>query len=190
MRKTTLNKSICNISALSKTHTQPDPRSISIANTTKTKAAPKKSRAAPKKKPATKAKKSAPKKSPAKAKTPKNPTAPLLALIKDILDDGKAEDVFVIDMAGKSTIADYMVVASGGSTRQINALADKLSRALKTAKYGSPSVEGLSQGDWVLLDSGDVIVHLFRPEVREFYNLEKMWEVALPDDGQNVVLGG
>ena len=118
------------------------------------------------------------------------PSLRLLALVEKILGDGKAVDVFVIDMAGKSSIADYMVVASGGSNRQINALAEKLVRGLKTAKYGTPGVEGLSQGDWVLLDAGDVIVHLFRPEIRAFYNLEKMWEMALPDDGQNVVLGG
>ena len=118
------------------------------------------------------------------------PSARLLALIESILDDGKAADVFVIDLAGKSSIADHMVVATGRSNRQINALAEKLVRGIKTAKYGTPGVEGLSQGDWVLLDAGDVIVHLFRPEVRTFYNLEKMWAVALPDDGQNVVLGG
>ena len=141
--------------------------------------------AAPSKKP-----KIATKKTRAASAKLKNPTARLLALVEKILDDGKAVDVFVIDMAGKSSIADHMVVASGGSNRQINALAEQLVRGLKTAKYGTPGVEGLSQGDWVLLDAGDVIVHLFRPEVRAFYNLEKMWEVALPDDGQNVVLGG
>ena len=123
------------------------------------------------------------------SKKTQNPSARLLALVVAILDDGKAEDVFVIDLAGKSSMADFMVVASGGSARQINALAEKLIRGIKTAKYGSPGVEGKSQGDWVLLDAGDVIVHLFRPEVRAFYNLEKMWEVALPDDGQSAVFG-
>jgi len=125
-----------------------------------------------------------------KAKKTRDPSARLLALIKTILDDGKALDVIVIDLAGKSAMADCMVVASGGSSRQINALSERLMRGIKTAKYGSPGVEGLSQGDWVLIDAGDVIVHLFRPEVRAFYNLEKMWEMALPDDGQNAVLGG
>ena len=96
----------------------------------------------------------------------------------------------VIDLAGKSAMADYMVVATGGSSRQIKSLSGRLTRGIKSAKYGAPGVEGLSQGDWVLLDAGDVIVHLFRPEIRAFYNLEKMWEVALPDDGQNAVLGG
>ncbi|MCH7941831.1 MAG: ribosome silencing factor [Proteobacteria bacterium] len=114
----------------------------------------------------------------------------MLALVVSILDDGKAIDVIVIDLAGKSAMADCMVVASGGSSRQINALAERLMRGIKTAKFGSPGVEGLSQGDWVLIDAGDVIVHLFRPEIRTFYNLEKMWEMALPDDGQNAVLGG
>ena len=124
-----------------------------------------------------------------KAKT-KTPSHRLLALLETLLDDGKAVDVVVIDLAGKSDMADCMVVASGGSSRQINALAERLIRGIKTANFGSPGVEGLSQGDWVLLDAGDVIVHLFRPEIRAFYNLEKMWEVALPDDGQNTALGG
>ena len=147
-------------------------------------AAPRKKAAAPKKR------KIGAKRGRAASKKTQNPSARLLALVVAILDDGKAEDVFVIDLAGKSSMADFMVVASGGSARQINALAEKLIRGIKTAKYGSPGVEGKSQGDWVLLDAGDVIVHLFRPEVRAFYNLEKMWEVALPDDGQNAVLGG
>ena len=124
-----------------------------------------------------------------KAKT-QTPSHRLLALIETLLDDGKAVDVVVIDLAGKSDMADCMVVASGGSSRQINALAERLIRGIKTANFGSPGVEGLSQGDWVLLDAGDVIVHLFRPEIRAFYNLEKMWEVALPDDGYNAALGG
>lgn len=126
----------------------------------------------------------------AASKKTQNPSARLLALVVAILDDGKAQDVFVIDLAGKSSMADYMVVATGGSARHINALAEMLIRGLKTAKFGTPGVEGKTQGDWVLLDAGDVILHLFRPEVRAFYNLEKMWEAALPDDGQIAVLGG
>ena len=185
----------------------------------KTKAAPKKSKVAPKKskvatvkskavpkktKVVTVKSKAAPQSTKAKAKpkaalkaTPKrtkaktrNPSARLLALIETILDDGKAEDIFVIDLAGKSAMADFMVIATGGSHRQISALSHRLRRGIKTAKFGTPGVEGLSQGDWVLLDAGDVIVHLFRPEVRAFYNLEKMWGMALPDDGQHAVLGG
>ncbi len=143
----------------------------------------KKKAAAPKKR------KAGAKRGGAASKKTQNPSARLLALVVAILDDGKAEDVFVIDLAGKSSMADSMVVASGGSARQINALAEELIRGIKTAKYGSPGVEGKSQGDWVLLDAGDVIVHLFRPEVRAFYNLEKMWQVALPDDGQSAVFG-
>lgn len=154
----------------------------------KPKAAPKK-KPAPKKRPTAK-KRPAPGRKKAASVETKFPSARLLALIETLLDDGKAVDVVVIDLAGKSDMADCMVVASGGSSRQINALAERLIRGIKTANFGSPGVEGLSQGDWVLLDAGDVIVHLFRPEIRAFYNLEKMWEVALPDDGYNAALGG
>ena len=106
--------------------------------------------------------------------------SPLLALVEDTLEDGKAEGV-VVDLAGKSTIADHMVIATGHSQRQVGALAENLIRKIKAAKFGTPGVEGRTQGDWVLLDAGDVIVHLFRPEVRAFYNLEKMWAVVMPD---------
>jgi len=130
---------------------------------------------------------------PQKTSKPQDPgSETLLALIETTLADGKAEDVIVIDLAGKSTIADCMVVASANSQRQITALAERLIRALKTAGRGTPGVEGLSRGDWVLIDAGDVVVHLFRPEVRTFYNLEKMWAVALPeaDGGRNAAAGG
>lgn len=86
----------------------------------------------------------------------------------------------VIDLAGKSSIADYMVIASGASARQISAMADHLQERLKTGGYGGAVVEGKEQGDWILIDAGDVIVHLFRPEVREFYNLEKLWTTQMP----------
>lgn len=99
----------------------------------------------------------------------------LLDLVRSCLEENKAEDITTIDLDGKSTIADYMVVASGRSNRQVAALADYLVEALKAAGENSPKIEGLPQADWVLIDSGDVIVHLFRPEVRAFYNLEKMW---------------
>ena len=102
----------------------------------------------------------------------------LLAAINATLEEGKAEDVVVIDLAGKTTMADYMVIATGLSQRQINALADNLIRNIKHAGFGSPGVEGRVQSDWVLLDAGDVIVHLFRPEIRTLYNLEKMWMAA------------
>lgn len=95
------------------------------------------------------------------------------------LDDDKAEDVVVIDLADKSSIADFMVVASGRSTRQVMTLADHLAEKLKTVLKHPISVEGKTHGDWVLVDGGDVIVHLFRPEVRSFYGLEKMWGAVL-----------
>jgi len=113
------------------------------------------------------------------------PNKALLDLVLETLDDTKAENVVVIDLAGKSSIADFMVVASGRSSRQLVTMADHLAERLKqrtsaTDKGVVPSVEGKSQGDWVLIDAGDVIVHLFRPEVRAFYGLEKMW--GLPHD--------
>lgn len=103
----------------------------------------------------------------------------LLKRILDTLEDHKAIDVAVIDLRGKSTIGDYMVVASGASSRQVIALADSLVRTLKDHGLKGLTPEGLRQGDWVLIDAGDVIVHLFRPEVRTFYSLEKMWEADL-----------
>ena len=102
-------------------------------------------------------------------------------LIVATLDDGKAEEIAVIDLAGKSSMADYMVVASGRSSRQVGALAEQLIDKLKGSGYRSPSVEGRGQGDWVLVDAGDVVVHLFRPEIRGLYNLEKMWGMAPSD---------
>lgn len=92
------------------------------------------------------------------------------------LDDSKAEDIVSIDIQGKSSIADHMVIASGRSHRHVAAVADNLLKALKEAGLGSARVEGLAGADWVLIDAGDVVVHIFRPEVREFYNLEKMWQ--------------
>jgi nicotinate-nucleotide adenylyltransferase len=101
----------------------------------------------------------------------------LLRQIIGSLEDGKAEDIVTIDLAGKTTIADYMVVASGRSARQVVSLTEHLEQAIP----GRVAVEGKSQGDWVLLDAGDVIVHIFRPEIRAYYNLEKMWGSDLPD---------
>ncbi len=91
------------------------------------------------------------------------------------LEDDKAEDEIVIDLSGKSTLADYIVIASGRSQRQVGAMADHLVEKLKAAGAKAVAVEGLPQCDWVLVDAGDVVVHLFRPEVREFYKLEKLW---------------
>ncbi len=96
------------------------------------------------------------------------------------LDDDKARDVISIDLRGKSSLADAMVIASGASTRQLSAMADHLVEALKAAKAPKALVDGKDQGDWVLIDASDVIVHLFRPEVRAFYNLEKLWGAAPP----------
>ena len=107
-------------------------------------------------------------------------TKKLLGLVEKSLDDDKAEDVVAIDLAGKSSIADYMVIASGRSQRQIGAMAEHVSIALKDATGFPANVEGAQACDWVLIDGGDVIVHLFRPDVRSFYNLEKMWNMSLP----------
>jgi ribosome-associated protein len=109
-----------------------------------------------------------------KHKVKSSTASDMLNLILHVLDEHKAEEIVTVDLSGKSPLADYMVIASGRSSRQVQALADYLARAIKEVAY-APKVEGLSQGDWVLLDSGDVIVHLFRPEVREFYNIESMW---------------
>ncbi|WP_373357096.1 ribosome silencing factor [Pseudoroseicyclus sp. CXY001] len=99
----------------------------------------------------------------------------LLAAVLHSLDDDKAEDVVQIDLRGRSDMSDYMVIATGRSSRQVAAIADHLTDRLKQA-HGTPcKTEGKETGDWVLIDAGDVVVHLFRPEVREFYQLEKMW---------------
>ncbi len=104
-----------------------------------------------------------------------DPVAALHGLVLSSLDDDQAVDTVSIPLAGKSTIADHMVIASGRSTRQVASMAAKLVEKIK-AETGRPArVEGLPTADWVLIDAGDVIVHLFRPEVRSFYNLEKMW---------------
>lgn len=100
--------------------------------------------------------------------------AALHQLVLDSLDDDQAVDTISIPLAGKSSIADHMVIASGRSTRQVASMAGKLAEKIKRGG-GSVRVEGLPTADWVLIDAGDVIVHLFRPEVRTFYNLERMW---------------
>ena len=103
-----------------------------------------------------------------------SPTA-LHQLVLGQLDDDQAQEVVTIPLEGKSSIADHMVIASGRSTRQVAAMAQKLAERIKQAGFGSARVEGLPAADWVLIDAGDVVVHLFRPEVRSFYNLERMW---------------
>ena len=97
------------------------------------------------------------------------------------LDDNKAEDIVSIDLAGKSGIADYIVIANGRSQRQVAALADYVIKDLKKAGHRDLVVQGLEQADWVLIDANDIVVHIFRPEVRSFYNLDKMWGADLDD---------
>ncbi len=111
----------------------------------------------------------------------KSPAQTLLAQAEKILEDGKAEDLVAIDLQGKSDIADYLLIASGRSQRQIMALAQRLLDGLKAAGHGKIAIEGLRHGEWVLIDAGDVVVHLFRPETRAYYNLEKMWGEALSE---------
>jgi ribosome-associated protein len=107
---------------------------------------------------------------------PASPEAQALhAIILQSLDDDQAVETVSIPLAGKSTIADYMVIASGRSSRQVSSMASKLAEKVKAQTGQSPKMEGLAAADWVLIDAGDVIVHLFRPEVRSFYNLERMW---------------
>jgi ribosome-associated protein len=101
--------------------------------------------------------------------------SPLLATLQTALEDGKAEDITRIDLRGKSSIADDLLIASGRSSRQVAALAERVTAALAERGQKRVPVEGMATGDWVLIDAGDVIVHIFRPEVRARYNLEKMW---------------
>lgn len=109
-------------------------------------------------------------------------SAALLATILEWLDDAKAEDVVSIDLAGKSSIGDHMIIATGRSDRHVGAIADQLQRKLKETGQGSAKVEGLETCDWVLIDTGDIIVHVFRQEVRDFYNLDKLWSADRPVD--------
>jgi ribosome-associated protein len=106
------------------------------------------------------------------------PSDALLDAILETLSDSKAEDVVQIDLRGKSSVCDWMVVCSGRSTRQVSALAEHLEDMLKQDHGVLAKTEGKESGDWVLIDAGDVVVHVFRPEVREFYQLEKMWQPA------------
>ncbi len=131
-------------------------------------------------------KKSPAKKTVSKKAAPKAPTldAAELALLERIrtsLEDDKAQDIVTIDLGGRSSLADAIVIATGTSSRHVAAIADHLARRLKEAGYGTRPVTGASQGDWVLVDAGDVIVHIFRPEVRDYYQLERMWSVEEPE---------
>jgi len=104
----------------------------------------------------------------------------LSALILKSLDDDKAEDIVTIDLEGRSSLADALVIATGRSSRHVASIAEHLARKLKEAGYGTRPIDGAAQGDWVLVDAGDVIVHVFRPEVRSYYDLEGMWSVDEP----------
>jgi ribosome-associated protein len=111
----------------------------------------------------------------ARAADPVYTSEQLLAAVLSSVDDDKAEDIVEIDLRGRSDVADYMVICSGRSSRQVAAISEKLADRLKQEFHISAKMEGKETGDWVLIDTGDVIVHVFRPEVREFYQLEKMW---------------
>lgn len=110
----------------------------------------------------------------------------LISLVLQCLDDDKAEEIVSIDLRGKSAFVDYMVVASGRSQRHVGAVADHLVRKLKNLGEKSVQIEGVPNCDWVLVDTGDVVVHIFRPEVRDFYNIEKMWMANMADADSDV----
>ena len=118
--------------------------------------------------------------SPTRSAIPEMGDAELSPLILALLDDAKAEEIVTIDLRGKSSIADTMIVSQGRSNRHVGAIADRVLQGLKESGRGRVRVEGLPACDWVLVDAGDVILHVFRPEVRAFYNLEKMWSADLP----------
>ena len=124
----------------------------------------------------------------AKRVAPQPSSATLLDLVLVALDDAKAEDIVSIDVADKTSLGDYIVIASGRSQRHVGAVADQIQKKLKEAGHGRVRVEGLPQCDWVLVDAGDVMVHVFQPELREFYNLEKMWQAErVPDYTQDLM---
>ena len=128
---------------------------------------------------------------PRKAKTSKKSKTSSKAISKKLLDlamtsldDDKAQDVVVINLAGKTSFADYMIVAWGTSQRQVATMATHLREKFKAAGMSEVPLEGAEQNDWLLIDGGDIIVHLFRPEIREFYGLEKIWGDAMPQPGE------
>ncbi|MGB7287938.1 MAG: ribosome silencing factor [Salaquimonas sp.] len=106
----------------------------------------------------------------------------VLKNVMESLDDSKAEDIKKIDIRGKSALGDYMVIASGRSHRHVAAISDQIIRELKAGGFGNAKVEGQQAADWVLIDTGDIIIHIFRPEVRDFYGIEKMW--SIPDQAE------
>ena len=108
--------------------------------------------------------------------------APLVKMILESLEDSKAEDIVNIDLVGKTSLADTMLIATGRSNVHVNAIADRIARACRAAGRPAPRVEGQPLCDWVLIDIGDAIVHIFRPEIRQFYNLEKLWSADRPGE--------
>jgi len=123
---------------------------------------------------------------PSKASVSADLAAGLLDTVLSSLDDSKAEDLVTLDIGKKSSLADHMVIVSGRSHRHVGAIADHMLRDLKSAGFGNATVEGQATCDWVLIDAGDVIIHIFRPEVRGFYNLEKMWTPETEDAPQYI----
>ena len=121
-----------------------------------------------------------PKKTP--AATAATPELQMIDVVLQSLEDAKAEQTVAIDITGKSSLSDHMVVTSGRSHRHVGAVADQVAKALREHGFGKPRIEGLPHCDWVLVDGGDVIVHIFRPEVRDFYSIEKMWAVDFAAD--------
>ena len=119
---------------------------------------------------------------PAPAETDVTIDEKFVDLVLSNLDDSKAEDVIKINLVGKTSIADVMVIASGRSDRHVGAIADHLVQTMKDNGYDMPRIEGMPQCDWVLIDAGDMIVHVFKPEVRQFYNLEKIWGTDRPQE--------
>lgn len=126
----------------------------------------------------------------ASQKTAEPSARELLEIARDSLTQGKAQDIVHIPLRGKTTIADDMVIATGTSARHVGALAEHLRERLKAGGAQGVAVEGLEQCDWVLVDGGDIIVHLFRPEVRAFYNLEKMWGATSDEASEQMKTAG
>ncbi|WP_078673570.1 MULTISPECIES: ribosome silencing factor [unclassified Bartonella] len=112
-----------------------------------------------------------------------------LKIILSSLEDIKAEDIISIDLRGRSSLADYMVIASGCSQRHVLAITDRLLSVWKGSGYGNARVEGMAGGDWVLIDASDIIIHLFRPEIRTFYNLEKIWLDSGLENIESILVG-
>ena len=110
----------------------------------------------------------------------------LFRIIVNGLEEAKAEEIIMIELAGKTTLADRMIIASGRSSTHVGAIADRVLKACRDAGFPAPKVEGLPLCDWVLLDARDAIVHIFRPDVRQFYNLEKMWSADRPGEDRMI----